>query len=200
MITTVIFDIGNVLATYDWESSLKRLGYPEETIEIVGNAVFRSTDWNEMDRGVLTLEELFQRFIKRAPEYEKEIRQSIYNYKDMSHQCAYTKPWLKELKEKGFRLYYLSNYGEFGVQETQEALDFRELMDGGIFSYEVKMIKPSRWIFEELLYRYNIRPEEAVFFDDSAANAEAARQVGIHGIQFLGYEDARQKLENLLAR
>ena len=63
-----------------------------------------------------------------------------------------------------------------------EALDFRELMDGGIFSYEVKMIKPSRWIFEELLYRYGINREEAVFFDDNAANAEAACQVGLHGI------------------
>ena len=118
----------------------------------------------------------------------------------MAHQYAYTKPWLKELKEKGLRLYYLSNYGEFGVQETLEALDFRELMDGGIFSYEVKMIKPSRWIFEELLYRYKLNREEAVFFDDSAANAEAACQVGLHGIQFTGYEDAHQKLESLLAR
>ena len=71
MITTVIFDIGNVLAAYDWEDALKRLGYSEETREIIGNAVFRSADWNEMDRGVLTLEELLQRFIKRAPEYEK---------------------------------------------------------------------------------------------------------------------------------
>mgnify|MGYP007094092343 CR=1 FL=1 len=26
MITTVIFDIGNVLAAYDWEDALKRLG------------------------------------------------------------------------------------------------------------------------------------------------------------------------------
>ena len=51
MITTVIFDIGNVLAAYDWEGSLKRLGYSDETREIIGNAVFRSADWNEMDRG-----------------------------------------------------------------------------------------------------------------------------------------------------
>lgn len=53
---------------------------------------------------------------------------------------------------------------------------------------------------EELLYRYKLNREEAVFFDDNAANAEAACQVGIHGIQFTGYEDARQKLESLLAR
>lgn len=148
MITTIIFDIESVLAAYDWEDALRRLGCQDETFEAVANAVFRSPDWKEMDRGVLTLEELLQRFIRRAPEYEKEIRQVILDYSYMARQYPYTRPWLKELKERGFRLYYLSNYGEFGVQETQKALDFRELMDGGLFSYEVQLIKPDRWIYE----------------------------------------------------
>ena len=78
MITTIIFDIESVLAAYDWEDALRRLGCQDETFEAVANAVFRSPDWKEMDRGVLTLEELLQRFIRRAPEYEKEIRQVIH--------------------------------------------------------------------------------------------------------------------------
>ena len=200
MIKNIIFDVGMVLVNWDPHAAFQELGFDEKTEEAVGNATVYSDAWNESDRSVLDAEEQLAVFVQNAPEYEKEIRQAIYNYKDMAHQYDYTKPWLKELKEKGLRLYYLSNYGEFGVQETLEALDFRELMDGGIFSYEVKMIKPSRWIFEELLYRYKLNREEAVFFDDSAANAEAACQVGLHGIQFTGYEDARQKLESLLAR
>ena len=200
MIKNIIFDVGMVLVNWDPHAAFQELGFDEKTEEAVGNATVYSDAWNESDRSVLDAEEQLAVFVQNAPEYEKEIRQAIYNYKDMAHQYDYTKPWLKELKEKGLRLYYLSNYGEFGVQETLEALDFRELMDGGIFSYEVKMIKPSRWIFEELLYRYKLNREEAVFFDDNAANAEAACQVGIHGIQFTGYEDARQKLESLLAR
>ena len=200
MITTIIFDIESVLAAYDWEGALRRLGCQDETFEAVANAVFRSPDWKEMDRGVLTLEELLQRFIRRAPEYEKEIRQVILDYSYMARQYPYTRPWLKELKERGFRLYYLSNYGEFGVQETQKALDFRKLMDGGLFSYEVQLIKPDRWIYEELLRRYQICPEEAVFFDDSLPNIETACSLGIHGIHFTGYEDARKKLEALLAQ
>ena len=200
MIKNIIFDVGMVLVNWDPHAAFQELGFDEKTEEAVGNATVYSDAWNESDRSVLDAEEQLAVFVQNAPEYEKEIRQAIYNYKDMAQQYDYTKPWLKELKEKGLRLYYLSNYGEFGVQETLEALDFRELMDGGIFSYEVKMIKPSRWIFEELLYRYGINREEAVFFDDNAANAEAACQVGLHGIQFTGYEDARQKLESLLAR
>ena len=50
MITTIIFDIGNVLAAYDWEGALRRLGCQDETFEAVADAVFRSPDWKEMDR------------------------------------------------------------------------------------------------------------------------------------------------------
>ena len=66
--------------------------------------------------------------------------------------------------------------------------------------YEVKMIKPSRWIFEEeLLYRYKLNREEAVFFDDSAASAKAACRFGLHGIslQVMGMP---VRSESLLAR
>ena len=90
MITTIIFDIESVLAAYDWEDALRRLGCQDETFEAVANAVFRSPDWKEMDRGVLTLEELLQRFIRRAPEYEKEIRQVILDYSYMARQYPYT--------------------------------------------------------------------------------------------------------------
>lgn len=39
MITTIIFDIGNVLAAYDWEGALRRLGCQDETFEAVADAV-----------------------------------------------------------------------------------------------------------------------------------------------------------------
>ena len=45
MITTVIFDIGNVLAAYDWEDALKRLGYSEETSEMRSLEVQTGMRW-----------------------------------------------------------------------------------------------------------------------------------------------------------
>lgn len=36
--------------------------------------------------------------------------------------------------------------------------------------------------------------------DDLKANAEGACSVGIHGIQFLSYEDANEKIEQLLKK
>ena len=43
MINTVIFDIGNVLAAYDWQTSLKSYGFSAEKYEILADAVYRHT-------------------------------------------------------------------------------------------------------------------------------------------------------------
>jgi len=70
-------------------------------------------------------------------------------------------------------------------------------MDGGLFSYEVKMTKPNKWIFMELMERYGLDPAQCVFFDDNPRNAEAAGAAGIKGIAFTGYEEAMAALKEL---
>ncbi|RHO85660.1 hypothetical protein DW061_13955 [Ruminococcus sp. AF42-9BH] len=62
MIKNIIFDIGNVLAAFDWEGNLKKFGFSDEEYEAIADAVYRSEDWNEMDRGVMTTEEVIRGF------------------------------------------------------------------------------------------------------------------------------------------
>ena len=45
-------------------------------------------------------------------------------------------------------------------------------------------MKPEPEIYQLLLNRYNLNPEETVFTDDLEANIEAAKKEGIHGIVF----------------
>lgn len=194
MINTVIFDIGNVLVGYDWQSTLHSYGFSAEKFEVLANAVYRHTDWNEMDRGVLTVEEVTRRFISHAPQYESDIRRLIADISKTIHQYSYTKPLLKKLRTAGYRLYYLSNYGEYGREQTKNELDFISLMDGGLFSYEVQMVKPNRWIYAEACRRFDIHPEEAIFFDDNPANVLAAREMGLHSEIFTSPEDVLAKL------
>lgn len=197
MINTVIFDIGNVLVAFDWQSVLHELGFEGETFDIVADATYRNADWDERDRGVLTSEETMRRFISHAPQYEKEIRLAVDSVDKTIRQYPYTKDLIRSLKEHGCRVYYLSNYGEDGYEATKHELDFLPLMDGGLFSYEVKMIKPNPWIYAELFQRYGIDPHTAVFFDDNPRNVKAAENVGLTAILFTGYDAACAALKKL---
>ncbi|MDE5718056.1 MAG: HAD family phosphatase, partial [Lachnospiraceae bacterium] len=106
MITTIIFDIGNVLADFTWEEHYRSFGYSEEILERLADATVKSPLWNEYDRGAMSDEEIIQGFIKNAPGIEKEIRETLRDKKSMVIRNDYAIPWIQKLKGKGYRCLY----------------------------------------------------------------------------------------------
>ena len=180
----VIFDLGNVLLGYDWKPYLSSLGYDEETTELLADAVFRSEDWERGDKGGITSQEWEQLFVDNAPDYEAQIRRVYSGIEHTIFPLPYTDRLVRFLKSQGLKLYYLSNYSEHLHQKTRQYMGFLEEFDGGIFSYEVRCIKPEEKIYHLLLEKYDIVPERAVFFDDRQVNTEAASRLGIRSVVF----------------
>lgn len=201
MINTIIFDIGNVLVEFCWRDMLHGFGLEGDAFETVANATVRHPAWEEFDKGVMTTKEVIDIFAASAPEYRKYIEQIFEDPTKMINQYTYTKPWINELKERGYRVYILSNWSK----PTYEAclnneLDFLPLMDGIVFSFQEHLIKPDKRIFETICSRYNITPSEAVFLDDNEPNVISSREFGINTIHFQNYEQGRHELEALLAK
>ena len=67
-------------------------------------------------------------------------------------------------------------------------------MDGGILSYQDKVIKPMPEIYQLLIDRYDLKPEECVFMDDTPCNLEGAEKFGIHTIHFRTQAQAIEEL------
>lgn len=197
MIKNIIFDVGMVLVDFNWRRVLEKLGMGGELLERVADATVRSKMWNEYDRSRLRDEEILEAFVASAPELEKEIRLFWEHVADTITQYPYAVSWVKEWKEKGYRCYILSNYAKRTYELTKEALSFENLMDGVLFSYETHQTKPEPEIYQTLLARFGLNPEESVFLDDNAANVAAARELGIHAIQFATREAAVEELKKL---
>ena len=183
MIKNIVFDIGNVLAGFAWEDFYRSFGYSEEIFEKLADATVRSPFWNEMDRGKLSDEELLEGFIKNDSSIEKEIREVFENVEEIIQRFDYAIPWIRELKEKGYHIYVISNFSRKAHVECIKALDFLEEIDGEILSYQVKLIKPSPEIYQLLCSKYNLKAEECVFIDDLPKNVEAARKEGMKGLK-----------------
>lgn len=197
MIKTVIFDIGNVLAGFAWKEYFDRFSYSEEVKARIGKATVQSPVWNEYDRGNLNDEEVLEAFVENDPGIEKELRESLSNISGMLVRYDYAIPWVKALKENGYQVLVLSNFSHKAVVECGEVLDFLPFTDGGILSYKEHMIKPQPEIYELLINRYNLTPEECVFMDDTLVNVEAAKKAGIHAIHFRDKEQAEKELHDL---
>ena len=197
MIRNIVFDIGNVLTDFRWEEFLADKGFDGEMIRRIAKASVESPLWKEIDRGEWDREKLMQEFVKLDPEIEEELHLAYDDVHGMVTPRDYAIPWIKELKEKGYRVYYLSNFSDKAYVECADALGFLPYTDGGILSYRERMVKPEPEIYRRLLERYGLKAEECVFLDDLEVNVEAARAEGIAGIVFKTREQAQEELASL---
>ncbi|MCR5507283.1 MAG: HAD family phosphatase [Lachnospiraceae bacterium] len=197
-IDTVIFDIGNVLVDFCWKEFIESFGYDEAINERVAKASVLSPAWNEFDRGVLEVDEILELFIKSDPGIEDEIRTIYKNIVGMLKQMDYTKAWIKELKDMGLRVLYLSNFSEIGATQCAKELDFIPLTDGGILSYKVKLTKPEKEIYELLISMYDLDPSRCLFLDDTKANVDAAIALGFQSEVFTGRQSADELIRSLI--
>lgn len=196
-INTIVFDIGNVLADFCWEKHFRHFCDSEEQFLRLAKATVMDDTWNQFDKGALSEEELLQIFIDNDPEMEDLIRRVFENISDTIEPFDYAKFWIRELKEKGYRVLILSNFSEKAYRDCGEKLNFVEEADGAVISYREKLIKPDREIYELLIERYGLIPEECVFIDDKQENIDGAKLMGMHGIVFTTKSTVENELKKL---
>ncbi len=197
MIKNIIFDIGNVLIDFAWEPFYRSFGFSEEIVERLANATVRTDIWNEFDRGEWSTERILDAFIANDPDLKEEIHRVFADISEILITRDYVIPWLQDLKKRGYQVFYLSNMGEFCHVQCREKLAFMDVMDGGILSYELCIIKPDVRIYQALLNKYALKAEECVFIDDNLGNVKAAEALGLYGIHALNHSTVLQELQKL---
>lgn len=88
----------------------------------------------------------------------------------------------KKLYEKEYKLYVLSNMANLTFEYFKDD-EFFKICDGIIISAHEHIKKPDRKVFEILLDRYNLKPEESIFIDDddTGRSYKTANEMGILG-------------------
>ena len=189
MIRNMVFDIGNVLMDFRWKEYMRSLfGENEALIQTINQGIWHNGCWVAMDKGEMDGAATLRSAVAFAPQYEKEIKLTLDSVALAFHKFEYSIPWIQELKRMGLNVYYLSNYSAFSIAANPDVLDFIPCMDGGVFSFEVKAVKPEPEIYRCLCDKYDLKPEECLFTDDVPANVKGAQACGFQGIVFEGYE------------
>lgn len=199
-ITTIVLDIGNVLAHFRWREYLEECGYNQEVRERIAKATVLSGFWNEWDRGEREEDELIAESIAKDPGVKDEILSFFHSFDKIVKEYPYSRNFVKGLKDNGYKIYLLSNYSKKHFTLSRPTFEFINYVDGGVISYEVKSIKPEPMIYQELIDKYNINPSEAVFLDDLADNLEGAKPFGFHTIQVKNYDQTIAELREMGVR
>jgi epoxide hydrolase-like predicted phosphatase len=200
MIKNIIFDLGNVLISFKPSEYLIKCKYPETIRNTILSDIFSSEEWLSLDKGEITTQEAIHSIEKKSSLTKDEIAH-IFNLRtEMMFPLDPNVKLLPELRKRGFRLYYLSNFPLDIFDEIKSGYYFFKHFDGGLISAEVKYSKPEREFYEILMEKYSIKPEECLFIDDIEINVKAAESYGMKGLVTYGsvgiYREIEKALEN----
>ena len=202
MIRNLIFDVGDVLVEYRWFEMLTRdYGLSEAEAKRIGGEMFDNEIWVQgLDGGRLSLEEAIHQYELKYPDDVDVMGWFLRNGEQMAVKRPEVWDKVAALKENGYKIYLLSNYSEELFHVHTKGAKFLDVLDGGVVSYQVHVLKPDREIYEILLEKYSLKAEECLFFDDRMDNVEGAKKVGIQAIQVKSREMLNETLDKMLTK
>ena len=182
-IDAVVFDVGNVLLTYDPRQLLEK--YVPDQPELwpaLMKRVFHSPYWAMLDRGLMDSEAAIPVMIGNHPELTEAVTAIMRGWVNLDDVIDEGLKTLKKCKAMGKKLYVLSNYNDKAFALARKNHAFFSHFDDFLISGEVGMIKPDPAIYRLLIERFRLTPERTVFIDDSYVNIEGALYAGLQGV------------------
>ncbi|MFM1793839.1 MAG: hypothetical protein RL642_224 [Bacteroidota bacterium] len=194
-IQTIIFDLGGVLIDWNPVYMYKHLIPDEEKRNWFLNTICTS-DWNEQQDGGRLIEAANQELISQYPDYKEWILAYYDRWVEMLNgPITGTVEIFKELKvNKKHNIFALTNWSAETFPKALELFEFLHWFDGRVVSGEEMTRKPFKEIYEIILTRFNLQPENTLFIDDNFKNIQAAKELGIHCIHFQSPEKLREEL------
>lgn len=196
VIRNIIFDIGNVLVSFQPRHYYKDV--LKEACETVCDAVFASSCWDDYDNGLCTLEEVKQQLLERHPDLRQEIALVIDDWFHLMKPIPAMWELREECRERGYGIYIISNLSRDSYEYLQREYHLFDALDGRVLSFEERFGKPDARMFTRLCERCSLLPSECLFLDDHLPNIEAAERLGMHTVHVSDPEAAAKEARERL--
>ncbi len=189
MIRNIIFDLGGVILPIDPNNTVKefeKLGL--KNFEKIYTLKKQEHFFDEFEKGKISAS-VFRNEIKKFYDIKVSDEQIDFAWNALIGELTPERfSFLADLKSK-YNLLLLSNTNVIHhacFTKTFNTLfgknHFENLFSKTYYSFEVKMRKPEKEIFDLVIKENLLRPGECVYIDDNMTNAEAAQNAGMNAI------------------
>jgi putative hydrolase of the HAD superfamily len=183
-VRAIIFDIGRVLIRIDVSRSMTGMASglslsPEELWSVIE----KDPRWKDWQEGRISARD-WHLHMKQRFGGSVTFEQFTEAWNMVLHPEPIHGKELFEKLSKNYRLALLSNTDPVHVAHMESRYDFFAYFSARVYSCTVGATKPNPLIYREALRACRVRAEEAVYIDDIAAYVDAARRLGMTGIQF----------------
>jgi len=192
-IKNIIFDLGAVILTDD--DNWLYINKTKNLLKVTGDQLNRG--WNEAwplaRDGKIDENKFFEIFLKNTG---VSGFKSIPKLKEIYRHAVGTLPvfsLLKKLKLK-YKIFALTNIAKDWLKYKTRKFDLYRYFDLIVSSCGEKIAKPHKEIFESLINKAKIIPDESLFIDDMERNIKPAQELGFQTILF---ENKRQLVKQM---
>jgi 2-haloacid dehalogenase len=194
----VVFDVGNVLYHWNPRNLYGRLIGDDRALDAFLADVL-TMDWHVQHDAGRPFADTAPELIAKFPEHAALISAWGPRFQEtMGPPVEGMAALVADLDAAGVPLYAITNFSAEAWPEFRAArADVFDRFRGVVVSGEERLLKPDPAIYALALDRFGLEAGEAVFVDDSAANAEGARRAGMHAIRFSDSAALRAELERL---
>lgn len=194
MIRNIVFDMGMVLLEWRPMQACLRVTGDAQKAQQVCEAVFTHPEWGPIiDGAVMTEPEYLAHAQKRldTQELKDAAAAAMSNYwLDSLYPIRGMDRVVKNLLDKGYNLYILSNCG-FRFHDFSYKIPYISQFKGLLISAEEGLLKPDEAIYHRLCDKFGLKEEECVFIDDLEKNIEGAKRAGMQGYCFADCDVAK---------
>jgi len=197
-IKAIIFDFGNVIATFDNNVFIQRISeYTEKSAEELTRLIYRESDLpRRFECGLMTDAEFYYA-IRFLCLLDIPMDDFIRAYTEIFTPIEATNDLIAALKKKGYKLGLLSNTSHmdftFGIKRIPAFNYFCAVTT----SFEVGAMKPSGRIYSDALRKIGEPAEACVYIDDIEEYVAAAEKLGLRGIHYIGHDNLMEDLKKI---
>src|SRR5215471_10438897 len=183
--SSAVFDLGGVLIDWNPRYLYRKLLHGDEAAVERFLSTICTQSWNEQQDAGRTFAEGCA-VLKAAHPHQSELIDAWFaGYEEMlGGEIEGSVEILRELRSNQTRLYALSNWSAETFPFAVRRFEFLGWFHGVVLSGQEKLLKPDPRLYRILFEKYDVDPRDAVYVDDRENNVDAARQLGMHGIQF----------------
>lgn len=182
----VVFDMGNVLMTFDGPVFARAFTDTAEDARLLSRALFGRPEWALLDAGVIDHATMLR--IAEA-HLESRLHPNLHacfeRWPERSRPIAEVCDLARRLTEAAVDIYLLSN-ASVAIDRQWGRCPVRDLVSGRVVSGLERLMKPDPAIFRLLCERYGLDPAACLMIDDNPDNCAGARVAGMRAYRFDG--------------
>ncbi len=197
----LIFDWGGVLMRTDDQTPRQRWARRLEiTPGEIYQAVFGTPTWDALQTGQQTLDQFLTHLGDKLDLDGAELADFWRDFWSGDRLDEELIAYIRQRQADGYKTALLSNAPPGLVQRIEQRYGVTDAFDVLVCSGDEGMKKPDPAIYQLVLDRLGVAPEQALFIDDFVSNLEEAAALGIHTYHFRAKADWRADLDRKLGR